>query len=90
MCSESSRRRKGRISRQDNHGRSTANVIGEQEVFANLVCSINGHDACLGAPVGEVIGGLDQIYLGRKQALTAEGSLMMYASCVCCGRVRHE
>ena len=31
--------------------------------------------------VGEVAGGPDQIHLAFKDALTAEGTLMMYASC---------
>jgi aminoglycoside 3-N-acetyltransferase len=31
--------------------------------------------------VGEIAGGPDQIHLALKQALTAEGTLMMYASC---------
>lgn len=31
--------------------------------------------------VGEVAGGPDQIHLAAKQALTADGTLMMYASC---------
>jgi aminoglycoside N3'-acetyltransferase len=31
--------------------------------------------------VGEVAGGPDQIHLALKDALTAAGSLMMYASC---------
>ena len=31
--------------------------------------------------VGEVAGGPDQIHLALKDALTAEGTLMMYASC---------
>src|SRR5882724_10085832 len=30
---------------------------------------------------GEIAGGPDQIHLAMKQALTAEGTLMMYASC---------
>ena len=31
--------------------------------------------------VGEIAGGPDQIHLALKDALTAEGTLMMYASC---------
>ena len=31
--------------------------------------------------VGEVAGGPDQIHLAPKSLLTAEGTLMMYASC---------
>ena len=31
--------------------------------------------------VGEVAGGPDQIHLALKEVLTAEGTLMMYASC---------
>jgi len=31
--------------------------------------------------VGEIAGGPDQIHLALKDALTAEGALMMYASC---------
>src|SRR6202011_1041484 len=31
--------------------------------------------------VGEVAGGPDQIHLALKDALTAQGTLMMYASC---------
>jgi aminoglycoside 3-N-acetyltransferase len=31
--------------------------------------------------IGEVAGGPDQIHLALKDVLTAEGTLMMYASC---------
>src|ERR671937_1168234 len=33
--------------------------------------------------VGEVAGGPDQIHLALKDALTADGTLMMYAGCPC-------
>jgi aminoglycoside 3-N-acetyltransferase len=38
--------------------------------------------------IGEVAGGPDEIHLALKEALTADGTLLMYAGPALCGRSR--